>query len=387
MTLKQGKRRAGMILLLVFMLIAIGLAGSGCVKGLAPIGWSGGAVSDGTLFVGSREGRLVAIDLADESRQWGDPLRTTAQGGGFLGCAPGAAGGGCGAGASGVAIYGTPVVSGELVYIAGYNGKIYAYTTDSLAMRWVYPREGNLEPIVGGVVIAEDMVYFGCSDGSVYTLDATNGDPLWKFETGDRIWSTPTVIDNTVYIGSFDKKLYALNATDGIKKWEFETEGSIITTPLVSNGIVYFGSFDRSFYAVNAADGSLKWKFMAENWFWAKPVILNNTVYAGCLDGKVYALKGDSGDKVTEFNMGSPVASSPVIVNSSIVYTSREGIVYVIDTGSNALSQLAVIEEEVYGPLAIHEGIVYIHTQDLALHRVNAINGAVLRTVSLKVPE
>jgi len=383
--LKRGKWRTGRILLLVVMLLVIGLASFGCVQGLQPIGWSGGAISDGTLLVGSKEGKLVAVNLADESRQWTEPLKEVRQGGGFFGsCAPAMAGGGCGAGSSGVAIYGTPAVSGDLVYIGGYNGKVYAFASATLATRWVYPREGNLEPIVGGLVVAQGKVYFGASDGKVYALDAATGDEQWEFETGDKIWSTPAVIDDTLFVGSFDKKLYALNAADGSKKWEFETGGAIISTPLVHNGTVYIGSFERYLYAVNAVDGSLRWKFMGENWFWAKPVIYDNTIYAGCLDDKVYALKADTGDKVAELDLESPVSSSPVVVNSSIIFASREGVVYTIDTGLNELKRLADIEEEVYGPLSVSEGVVYIHTQDLTLHRVNATTGAVLRSVSLK---
>jgi hypothetical protein len=44
-----------------------------------------------------------------------------------------------------VAIYGTPNIC-DLVYIAAYNGKIYAYTR-TLGARWVYPREGYLQPL------------------------------------------------------------------------------------------------------------------------------------------------------------------------------------------------------------------------------------------------
>lgn len=386
MPLKRGKWRAGSILLLMIMLLVIGLAGFGCIRGLQPLGWSGGVVSNGTLFVGSKEGKLVAVNLADESRQWTESLKAASQGGGF-GCVPAMAGGGCGAcgaGAPGVAIYGTPEVSGDLVYIGGYNGKIYAYVSDTLSVRWVYPREENLEPIVGGLVVAQGKVYFGGSDGKVYALDAATGDKLWEFETGDKVWSTPAISDGTLFIGSFNKKLYALSAADGSKQWEFETEGAIITTPLIHNGTVYIGSFDRHLYALNTADGSLRWKFMGENWFWAKPVVYDNTIYAGCLDDRVYALKADTGDKVAEFDLESPISSSPVMVDSSIIFASRKGIVYVIDAGLNKLGKLADIEEDVYGPLCVNEGIVYIHTQDLTLHRINAINGAVLRPISLE---
>lgn len=383
MLLKRGKWRAGRMLLLVVMLLVIGLVGFGCVEGLQPIGWSGGAASDGTLYIGSKEGRLVAVNLADESRRWTEPLKAERQAGGIFSCLP-TAGGGCGSGASGVAIYGTPVVSGDLVYIAGYNGKVYAFVTETLASRWVYPREDYLEPIAGGLTVAQDKLFFGDSDGYVYALDAATGDKLWEFKTGDKIWATPTVIGDMVLIGSFDKKLYALDIDDGSEVWNFKTEGAVISTPLVENGTVYIGSFDKHLYAVNAADGGLKWQFLSENWFWSKPIIYNSTVYAGCLDGKVYALRADNGGEITEFDLGSAVSSEPVVVDSSLIFASRDGVVYAIDTGPNELNRIVDIEEDVYGPLAVVEGVVYIHTQELTVHRINAETGAVLRAISLK---
>ena len=63
-----------------------------------------------------------------------------------------------------------------MVYIGGYNGRVYAVSSSTGALRWVYPREGNLEPIVGGVAVSQGKVYFGCSGGKVYALDATTGD-------------------------------------------------------------------------------------------------------------------------------------------------------------------------------------------------------------------
>lgn len=378
----KGKWRVGRLVLLVIFILAVSLVGLGCVKGLVPIGWSGGAVSDGTLFVGSKEGRLVAINLDDESRLWTEALRQVSQSG-LFGCSPMMGGGGCG-GAAGVAIYGTPVIYGELVYIAGYNGKIYAYNTEGLALRWVYPREDYLEPFVGGLIAAEGKLYIGGTDGIVYALDPATGDKLWEFQTGDKIWGTPAVHGDTLFIGSFDKKLYALNTADGRKKWEFTAEGSIIATPLVYNDVVYIGSFDRNLYALNAFDGSLKWKFTGENWFWAEPVVLNDVIYAPCLDGNVYALKAANGAKITEYDLDSPVSSRPAIVNGSIIFTTRKGVIYSLDAGANAIGQLADFEQDVDGPLTAYEGIVYIHTQDLSLQRINPVSGAVLRSVSLK---
>src|SRR3990170_8512393 len=150
------------------MLFVGGIALLGCVGGMQPVGWSGVNIADSTLFVGSREGRLVAIQ-PDDTRLWSEPLKAPPSGG--FGCAPITGGGGFGcpsSGAPAVAIYGTPVVAGDLAYVTGYNGKVYAFNSSTLQLRWLYPREDYLKPIVGGLAVASNKVYFGDSDGKVY---------------------------------------------------------------------------------------------------------------------------------------------------------------------------------------------------------------------------
>ena len=370
---------ASVIAILVALILAIGIFGFSCVSGLAPIGWSGGVVSDGILYVASLEGRLISMNLTDQSRLSAETLKLPTQSG-LFGCSAATS---CGAGTSRVPIYGTPVVSGDLVYVAGYNGKIYAYKTTNLAQRWVFPRDGYLSPFVGEMVVAQNKLFIGGSDGWGYALDAATGDLLNSFQTGDKIWGASTLDNDTLYIGSFDKKLYALNAADLTLKWTFTTEGSIIAKPLVSDGVVYIGSFDRYLYAINAADGTLKWKFMGGNWFWAQPAIVNDTLYAGSLDGFVYVLKTDTGVIVTSFNLGSQLASPPLVVDNYIIFASHNGIVSKINSITNEITQIAAISFNIDGPLTVHEGILYIQTQDFSLQRIDIISGALLPAITL----
>src|SRR3972149_7524399 len=46
---------------------------------------------------------------------------------------------------------------------------------------------------------------------------------LWHFQTGDDIYSSPTVVDGLVYVGSMDGHVYALDAATGQEHWRFET--------------------------------------------------------------------------------------------------------------------------------------------------------------------
>ena len=354
-------------------------------------GWSGGVVADDVLFIGSMEGMLIALNVSDGSRQ-GDPVALEAEpppSGGLVGCLPTT----CAPAAStAVALYSSPAVNGDLVYIGGYDGRIYAFVFDGDELRdepdWIYPRQGNVGgPIVGGLVVHQDKVYFGTSNGKVYALDALDGFKEWVVEIGDTIWATPAIDGDTLFIGTFDKKLYALDTETGEEKWQqpFETEGAITSTPVVYDNKVYIGSFDRRLYAVDAITGEQIWRFPAtdedepkpSNWFWAKALVSDDeiVVYAACLDGKVYALDAENGEKVIEFDLGSPVSSSPVLVGDLIIVATEDGVVYTLDTGSNHVRELKKLGEKVYAPLFASEGTVYLHTIEDNLYELDVQSG------------
>ncbi len=364
-------------ILLLLVLFSGGLAAAGCAGALfGQVGWSGATVADGSLFFGATGGKLVALDTSNGDLLWEMPFETSGSGG-FLGCAPQAAA---------VAFYGTPATSGELVYLSGYNGKVYALNTASGALRWVYPREGSLVgPIVGGPVLAQGRVYIGSGDGIVHALDVATGDRVWQFETGDRIWTTPAIYGDTLFIGSFDKKLYAINATDGSKKWDFSTEGAIVATPLVYNDMVYIASFDRHIYALDAISGELIWTFPSadeeenrpQKWFWASPVVYDNVIYAPSMDGRFYVLDADSGTLITSIDLGGAISSSPVVVDGKVIAATEDGKIYSIDTDENQKSLITTLktaedkEEKIYAPLAASDGFVYIHSQEGILYEVD----------------
>ena len=380
MWIKHNKGLWGKAVLLVVALLLSGVTVFGCLPGGQPEGWSGGTVVNDTLFLGSMEGELVALKASDGSRLWQVTLETAREGAGF----------GCAQEHTLAPIYGTPVVDGDLIYVSGYYGRIYAVSWSKRAREWKYPsgEDDLLQPIVGGVAVSGGRVYFGCADGKVYALDADIGSLQWTFQTGDKIWSTPAIDGNTLYIGSFDKKLYALDIVTGGEKWiePFETEGTITSTPLVHDGTVYVGSFDRHIYAIDATTGQQIWKFPVEdgagskpgNWFWAKPVVYNNTIYAANLDGKVYILEARTGDQVAgAVDLGGPVTSSPVLAGNSVVVATEEGVVYAIDTASNEEEMLVDLEEKVYASLFATDGVVYVHTDEDSLYAVEVQTGAV----------
>ena len=93
----------------------------------------------------------------------------------------------------------------------------------------------------------------GSNDNRVYALDASTGDLIWSYETGNEVLSSPEVSGGVVYVGSEDNRVYALDASTGELIWSYETGDRVLSSPEVSGGVVYVGSDDARLYALDAS--------------------------------------------------------------------------------------------------------------------------------------
>jgi len=370
------KSRLNKIFLLLLLSSILLLAG--CTR--APVrGWSGPIVSDNVLYVGSIQGKVLALDLLEiqDSQpevKWERDLESPGAGG-FLACSTRVS--------TPMSTYGTPAIGGDKVYVGGYDGYIYSFRIDDGSMN----KFDTGSAIVGSPIVADGTVFVGNSDGRFYALNLDLSlETKWVFKTGDKIWATPAVDNGVVYISSSDHKLYAIDIESGEEIWHFETQGAILSTPLVVDGTIYIGSCDNNLYAIDAAteeeriaaatreegdpipSREAKWAFEAGNWFWTKALFYNDEIWVGCLDHKVYALNAESGEKAWEYETGGRVCTPPVLIDSLnlILVGSEDGNVYAIDPQEKSYDVLYSFEAPVLAPLYADQekGILYVHAQN-----------------------
>ncbi len=116
------------------------------------------AVTADTVYVGSGDGMLYAIDRRSGEARW----RFAAQG----------------------PVNGSPAVAGGVVYAGGGDGMIYALDATTGARRWQFATGGRAHSspaVAGGVVYAGSMD----ADGHLYAIDRRSGELVWKFKGSD----------------------------------------------------------------------------------------------------------------------------------------------------------------------------------------------------------
>jgi outer membrane protein assembly factor BamB len=172
------------------------------------------AVTSSTIYIGSADRNLYAVNRADGTLKWKFPTKGS--------------------------VNSSPAVSQGLVMFASVDGNFYAVDTETGKQAWSFKTAGERRFTAPGIHGATPRTQI-------------MADPF------DLFLSSPTVSNGVVYFGSGDNNVYALDVATGTLKWKFKTGDVVHASPAVSNGTVYIGSWDRNMYALDAASGAMKW--------------------------------------------------------------------------------------------------------------------------------
>lgn len=301
------------------------------------------AVANGTLYVGSTDHNLYAVDLESGTQKW--KFKTESR------------------------VTSSPAVSAGAVYFGSYDGLFYAVNAADGTLKWKFKTGGEhrftAQHLHGALPASEAMpdpfdfylssptvwngaVYFGSGDGNIYALDFS-GKLKWKFQTGDVVHASPAISDGTVFVGSWDSFFYALDAATGSEKWRFKTgedadihnQVGIQASALVANGTVYFGCRDSNFYAVDAKTGQKKWAFNNKgSWVIGSATARDGKVYFATSDsGKFYGLDGASGKELFSLDFKHwPMFSSPAIAGQMLYLGSNDGKLLAVDLAAQKVA-------------------------------------------------
>ena len=186
-------------------------------------------------------------------------------------------------------------------------------TTGDDIWRWNTSVQINYSP-----AYSNDNVFFDDINGHLFCVNALNGTAIWQNTfAAHSAYSSPAVADGLVFLGTYDGKVLAFNATDGNKVWAFSTTKassgetiSVDSSPAVAGGIVYVTASDGNLYALNAYNGVELWQYNvgAQPQYGCSPAIANGHIYVGSKNTRLTALEANP------FNLLVVVASLIVFV-------------------------------------------------------------------------
>lgn len=297
--------------------------------------YSSPAVVDGTVFVGSWDGKVYALDARTGEEVWTFD--------------------------TGTAISSSPAVHHSVVFVGAGDGMVYSLDGRAGYEEWKYETGASIS---SSPAVAGGIVYIGSDDHFVYALNETTGALVWKVDTGQIVDSSPVVVDGVVYIGSDDWNVYALDAATGTEVWRFATEGEVDGTPAVVDGTLYIGSYDNNVYALDARTGAEIWRSDVESDIVGAVAVADGRVYVGSDGNEAVALDARTGKRLWRFVTESLTSSSPAVADGVVYVGSSDWRVYALDAETGKLLWNHTTGREVVSSAAIANGMMYIGSGD-----------------------
>jgi outer membrane protein assembly factor BamB len=269
------------------------------------------AVANGTVYFGSGDSNVYALDAAAGSLRW--KFKT------------------------GDVVHASPAIADGRLYIGSWDSFFYALDAATGKELWRFktgedPQYHNQVGIQSSATIADGVVYFGCRDSNLYALDAATGHLRWKFNNkGSWVITSPVVRNKKIYFATSDTALlHALNADGTPVGSPLHFFWPIFASPSIAGDTLYVCGQDGKVVAVDLSAWKVAWTFETDGskknlagWskpdgkpnyeaafaspFYddmiigvskthtvgtinASPVISGDTVYLGSADGNLYAL-------------------------------------------------------------------------------------------------
>ncbi len=292
-------------------------------------------VSDGTVYFGSTDGCVYAVDARSGREKW----RFT----------------------TGDAVVSSPVVSDGTVYFGSTDGCVYAVNEKSGKETWKFATH-NI--VTSSPTVSDGVVYFGSSDSRGYAASAKSGQKIWEFETGGMYLCDPVVSGGVLYIGSHDCYLYAVDSTGGREKWRFMAMNPVFDV-VVSGGLVYCRN-GFEIVAVDRATGEGVWTIGPGGA--GSMVVSDGTAYF-CGEGYIFALDAQSGRE--EWRYAIAEASSPVVFDGVVYFGSGDSLLAVDSATGQEFWRSAAVEAHVAPPV-VHDGMVYFGASNGTVYAVAA---------------
>ncbi|MFE6333619.1 PQQ-binding-like beta-propeller repeat protein [Streptomyces sp. NPDC057798] len=316
-------------------------------------------------------------------------------------------------------VWGTPAVSGDLVYVTSFE--VHALDVGTGRRRFKTRDVAWSMAVADGRIHASDgptLFALDCREGGdlwrlptdawVYSLKAERGTVVtgtrgggvqgWEASTGQKLWELtgaqtdfetpeagPALHEGTVYVWQ-DARLRALDARTGDERWSYpigdaaSCGGVPVRVSQAVDGYVYVSAGTRVL-ALDVTSGQVRWHFEAPAVFLCPPAfvpgpaVTGGGVYLADYLGTVYAL--DATDGRDRWRIATEARSSiePVLVAAGHVHVGSGKGLYTLDAVTGTPKWRFQAGGEIVGAPSVAEGRIHFGSTDHLLYTLKADDG------------
>jgi outer membrane protein assembly factor BamB len=273
---------------------------------------SSAVVVGDTVYFGSGDGNVYALDVAEGTPRWKF--------------------------ATGNVVHSSPAYADGVLYFGSWDSRFYAVDARTGQERWRFqggedPLSHNQVGFQSSAAVVNGVVYVGCRDSNLYALDAATGQEKWRFNNaGSWVITSPAVAEGKVVFGTSDSSLFHIvDAQSGKTIAKQQAKAYLFASPAVAANVVYQGVLNGTLEARDLASGELLWS-------WRTDASKENRGWALTADGRFNApflFTANTGEGTViglarQSSVGS-IFSTPLVANGVVYFGSTDGNLYALE--------------------------------------------------------
>jgi outer membrane protein assembly factor BamB len=262
-----------------------------------------------TVYAGSSDGRLYALELATGKERWRYEAKEE------LGT--------------------RPVVASGTVFVASLQDTLFAVDARTGAWKWHHRREPKAGFTIRGAApaaVRENVVYAAYSDGFVAALDAGTGQVKWEnlvAPPGDHPDVDALQLDGSrLYATAYSGAVLAIDASTGAVIWTFKAPGA--SRLAVGAGLVVAVT-SNAVYGLSTSAGTPVWTAPLGGSPGADPVFAGKWVLVPAMEGGLRFIEAASGRTLRVLDPGTGVTGAPGVSGARVYVLSNGGDLLALD--------------------------------------------------------
>lgn len=213
--------------------------------------------------------------------------------------------------------------------VGSYDYNLHGVGFEKGDSLWQYESDNFIN---GAPAIYKNNAVFGGCDGFIHVVNMDTGKALKKIHLDTYVASSPVVEGDFLYVGDYEGRFFAVNLAEGVIKWTYDNPDKnlpFIASPSLGGNFIVIGNEDRDLYCIRKTDGSLAWKVRLSNRINASSVVCKNKVVSATMDGMVFLNDLITGKEIWNYELGSPIVGSPAVYGNKLIIGASDGRIYV----------------------------------------------------------
>jgi len=280
----------------------------------------GGIGIDGDiLYAATGRAELLALNAADGSLRWRQPLPTPARS--------------------------APTIVEGRIFLNTIDDQLVALAKDDGRKLWAYRAAGEATGVLGqpAPTYANGLVVGGFSSGEISALRATSGGVAWSDSLAasrgrvsmadlSSIRGRPIVDNARLYAVSLGNQLVAFDLRSGRRLWEREIASG--QSPWGAGDWLFVVTSDQSIAAINRDDGHAGWVRTLPQYedpegkkgliFWLGPVLLGDRLVVAGTNGEALSISPYTGEVLGRQSLPSKAAVAPVVAAETLLLVTDD---------------------------------------------------------------